>query len=191
MITAIGIAGSPRRNGNSTTLLKSVLEGAEAKGARTDIIYLNDLVYKGCQACKKCSPGGTCIIKDALTPVISTLKLADIWVLASPIYYDAFSGQIKLFFDRLRHLTQKDGIRKPQLKGKRRASLIVTYEDNPSEYYLKVAEAQAGYLPWMGDFGEIRILSQSNLLETGAASKRPDLLEKAKETGRQLAEELF
>ncbi len=76
MKTVIGIAGSPRRNGNSTTLLRSVEKGAESKGARTGIIHLNDLTYKGCQACEKCSPGGRSIIKDALTPVFSALKLA-------------------------------------------------------------------------------------------------------------------
>jgi len=190
MISAIGIAGSPRRNGNSTTLLKSVLTGAEANGARTDIIYLNDFVYKGCQGCQTCSPNGRCILKDPLTPVLSALKMADIWVLASPIYYDGFSGQIKLFFDRCRHLTIKDGKREPQLIGKRRAALIVTYEDNPNEFYLKVARAQAGYLPWMGDFGEIAIMSESNLWETGAASGRPDLLEKTEKIGRQMVEEL-
>lgn len=190
MISAIGIAGSPRRNGNSTTLLKSVLKGAEANGARTDIIYLNDFVYKGCQGCQTCSPNGRCILKDPLTPVLSALKMADIWVLASPIYYDGFSGQIKLFFDRCRHLTIKDGKREPQLKGKRRATLIVTYEDKPNEFYLKVARAQAGYLPWMGDFGEIAIFSEGNLWEAGAASGRPDLLEKTETIGRQMVEEL-
>lgn len=190
MISAIGIAGSPRKNGNSTTLLKSMLKGAEANGARTEIIYLNDFVYKGCQGCQICSPNGRCILKDPLTPVLSALKMADIWVLASPIYYDGFSGQIKLFFDRCRHLTIKDGKREPQLKGKRRAALIVTYEDNPNEFYLKVARAQAGYLPWMGDFGEIAIVSESNLWEAGAASGRPDLLEKTEKIGRQMVEEL-
>lgn len=190
MISAIGIAGSPRKNGNSTTLLKSVLKGAEANGARTDIIYLNDFLYKGCQGCKICSPNGRCIVKDPLTPVLSALKMADIWVLASPIYYDGLSGQIKLFFDRCRHLTIKDGKREPQLKGKRRASLIVTYEDNPSEFYLKVARAQAGYIPWMGDFGEIAIVSESNLSEAEAASNRPDLLEKTETIGRQMVTEL-
>jgi multimeric flavodoxin WrbA len=53
MITVIGIAGSPRRNGNSTTLLSSVLKGAESKGARTETVHLNDLLYKGCQGVKR------------------------------------------------------------------------------------------------------------------------------------------
>lgn len=186
MKTMIGIAGSPRYKGNSTTLLKSVLEGAEAEGARTDIIHLDELVYKGCRACQTCSRDGKCVVKDALTPVFSALKLADAWVLASPVYYDSFSGQMKMFLDRCRHFSQKDGKRGPQLIGKRRAAIILTYEDNPNEHYIKVAKIQAEYLAWMGDFGEIEILAESNLSEASAASKRPDLLEKAQSLGRRL-----
>lgn len=190
MITVIGIAGSPRRNGNSTTLLGSVLKGAESKGARTENVHLNDLLYKGCQGCKTCSPGGHCVVKDALTPLFAALKLADIWVLASPVYFDGLSGQMKAFFDRCHHLFYKDGKSGPQLLGKRRAVIILTYEDKPSEYYLKVAKSQAFYLKWMGDFGDIKIVSESQLSKADAASKRPDLIETTENIGRQLVDEL-
>lgn len=190
MITAIGIAGSPRRNGNSTTLLNSVLKGVESKVVRNEIVHLNDLLYKGCQGCKTCSPGGHCIVKDALTPLFAALKLADIWVLASPVYFDGLSGQMKTFFDRLHHLFYKDGKRGPQLVGKRRAAIILTYEDKANEYYLEVAKSQALYLKWMGDFGDIKIVSEGKLRKADAASKRPDLLEMTENIGQQLVEEL-
>jgi multimeric flavodoxin WrbA len=190
MKRVIGIAGSPRYKGNSTTLLKHVLEGAESESARTDIIHLNELVYKGCQAYQTCSRDGKCTVKDALIPVFSALKLADVWVLASPVYFDSFSGQMKMFLDRCRHLCGKDGKRGPQLIGKRRAVIILTYEDNPNEHYLKVAQIQAEYLAWMGDFCEIEILSESNLSEASAVSNRPDLLEKARNLGKRLAKEI-
>ena len=190
MKTVIGIAGSPRSKGNSTTLLKNVLEGAEAEGARTDIIHLNDLVYKGCQSCQICSRDGKCVVKDALTPVFSALRLADAWVLASPVYFDSFSGQMKMFLDRCRHFFKKDGKRAPQLVGKRLAAIILTYEDNPNEHYSKVAQIQADYLTWMGDFGDIEILAESNLGEASAVSKRPELLEKAQKLGKRLAKEI-
>ena len=189
MKTVVGIASSPRRNGNSTTLLRSVMKGVESKGARTEVIHLNELTYKGCQACEKCSPRGRCIVRDALTPVFSALKLADMWVLASPIYYDGFSGQMKLFLDRCRQLTEMDGKPKKRLMGKRRAVIIVTYEDKQRDDYLKVAKAQAGYLGRMGDFGEVRIVSEGRLCEADAALKRPDLLKLTEKLGRQLKEE--
>ncbi len=190
MLTALGIAGSPRRRGNSTTLLKAVLEGAEAKGAHSDIIYLDDLAYRGCKGCDKCTPGGRCIIKDALTPVFSALKLADIWVLASPVYYDGFTGQIKTFFDRCRQLTYNDGNRSPQLIGNRSASVILTYADSPRDDYLEIAQRQVNYLSWMGNFTGFEIISAGNLWEPDEAAQQPELLDNARRVGEKLVKYL-
>jgi multimeric flavodoxin WrbA len=131
-----------------------------------------------------------CVVKDALIPLLSALKLTDIWVLASPIYFDGFCGQMKLLLDRCHHFIYRDGKRAPQLTGKRRAAIIVTYEVEQCEDYLKVAEVQAGYLGWMGDFGEVKIIAEGELNEADAASNRPDLLKITEELGRKLVEEL-
>jgi multimeric flavodoxin WrbA len=45
----IAINGSPRKNGNTATMLKEVLAGAADAGAETRFIHLNDLDMKGCQ----------------------------------------------------------------------------------------------------------------------------------------------
>ena len=49
-----GFVGSPRKNGNTDCLVQKMLEGASTKGAETQIVYLNDLNIKECQACMKC-----------------------------------------------------------------------------------------------------------------------------------------
>ncbi|HUW81905.1 MAG TPA: flavodoxin family protein [Phycisphaerae bacterium] len=190
MVKAIGIAGSPRRAGNSTTLLEAALAGAASAGAETDIVYLNDLVFKGCQGCQPCTPDGQCRIRDALTPVFAALKLADVWMLASPIYFDGVSGQMKTFFDRCLWLTNERGQRKARLTGERRAAVIVTYEAGPSAGYRKVAQTLANYLGWMGEFGAVEVMSEANLGRSGAAKERPDLLAKATEMGQELVRSL-
>jgi len=190
MVKAIGIAGSPRRAGNSTTLLKAALGGAAAAGAETDIVYLNDLTFKGCQGCEPCAPDGRCRIRDALTPVFAALKLADVWVLASPIYFDGVSAQMKTFFDRCLWLTNERGQRKARLNGKRRAAVIVTYEAGPSEGYRKVAQTLANYLGWMGEFGTVEVMSEANLGPSDAAKQKPDLLTKATGMGQELVRSL-
>ena len=43
----IAINGSPRKNWNTDTLLKELIKGAEENNAETELIYLNDLNYKG------------------------------------------------------------------------------------------------------------------------------------------------
>lgn len=190
MAKVIGIAGSPRKNGNSTTLMKAVLAAAEAAGAETSTVHLNELTFRGCQGCDPCTPDLTCRVTDELTGVLKAVREADGWVLAAPIYYDGVSGQMKLFFDRLRHVTKDAGDQHPMLPGRRAAAVIVTYEDKPRQDYFNVARVLANYLAWMGDFGEVAILSAARLGPADAAAGRADLLQEAGEIGRQLMDRL-
>jgi multimeric flavodoxin WrbA len=188
--TVIGIAGSARRNGNSATLMRAVLKGARQAGADVKEVYLNGLSFKGCQGCFPCSPKGECVLDDDLTAVLEELRMADGWVLASPIYYDSVSGQMKVFFDRCRTFTRDHETHelKPQLEGKRKGVVIVVYEDRPRDDYRHEAQKLAQYLSWMGDFGEVEIISEGDLFAADAVACRPDLLARAEELGRRLFE---
>ncbi|MBN1670054.1 MAG: flavodoxin family protein [Kiritimatiellae bacterium] len=185
-IKAMGIAGSPRRRGNSSTLMRAVLQGAQTAGAETETVYLNDLTYRGCQGCPRCATKGRCIQKDDLTPVFDRLMTAHVWVLAAPIYYDGVSGQMKLFFDRIRWLTWVGRDQRPRLSGKRHAAVILTWEDKPRREYTKVAKVLASYLGWAGDFGEVEIMAEGLLGPANAARKRRDLLLHAEALGKNL-----
>jgi multimeric flavodoxin WrbA len=183
MVKVIGIAGSPRRDGNSTTLLRAVLDGAAEAGAEIAIIHLNDLMYSGCQACEECAPDGECVIADDLTPVFAALRLADVWVLASPIYRDGLTGQFKTFFDRCACWEGRN-----RLSGSRRAAMIVTYMEPEREDYTRVAQTVPFYLRWMGDFDVTEVFAGAGLGPADAAANRPELLAEARALGRRLAE---
>src|SRR5665648_201310 len=101
----IAINGSPRKNWNTATLLKKVLEGAASKGAETEIIHLYDLNYKGCTSCFVCrniggKSYGKCGMKDELSPILDKLRKVDAFVLGSPIYLDNVTGQMRSFIER-------------------------------------------------------------------------------------------
>lgn len=188
MDTVIGIAGSARKKGNSATVMRAILKGAAEAGADTKEVYLNRLVFKGCQGCEKCTSESKCILNDELTPVLDELRKADGWVLASPIYYDSVNGQTKTFFDRCRTFTRDPETQKrmPQLKGERKGVVIVTYADKQRKDYYHEAEKLAKFLGWMGDFGKVEIISEGELGSRNAAENRPDLLAKAEELGKEL-----
>lgn len=61
------INGSPRKNGNTVTLLDQALKGAQSQGVQTQRIDLYDLNYKGCVSCFYCKrkdrPHGDCAIE--------------------------------------------------------------------------------------------------------------------------------
>ncbi|KKL66819.1 hypothetical protein LCGC14_2141160, partial [marine sediment metagenome] len=193
MFTVIGIAGSPRKTGNSATLLEAVLAGAAAAGeCAADVVYLNDLTYRGCQACEPCTPDATCQITDDLSPVLEAVRAADIWVLATPIYFDGVSGQMKSFFDRCCHLACDGpaGKQKKQLIGPRAGGIVFSYEDNPRDDYLDVVNRLAGYLGWMGDFGKVEVLPAAKVSPSSPVTDRPELLQQARAMGEALVESL-
>lgn len=96
----IGFIGSPRRNGNTDILVQQVLRGAEAAGAETKFVYLNEISYKGCQGCESCKVNSGCVQQDDMSELYDEIANAEAIVIGSPIYLWQISGQTKLFLDR-------------------------------------------------------------------------------------------
>lgn len=100
-MSIVAILGSPRGEGNSAGLVKTFLKAAEPFGATARTFQLNDLSFRGCQACYACKTSrDTCLLKDDLAPVLDAVREADVVVLASPVYFGDITGQLKTFFDR-------------------------------------------------------------------------------------------
>lgn len=103
---AIAVNGSPRKKWNTGTLLNKALEGAESRGAETEIIHLYDYAYKGCISCFACKTRdgksyGKCAINDDMTPIYEKIKNADALILGSPIYFGDVTGEMRSFIERL------------------------------------------------------------------------------------------
>lgn len=102
----LAVNGSPRKNGNTATLLTKAIEGAVSKGAATELIHLYDLSYKGCVSCFSCKlkggkSYGKCAYQDDLTPVLENVENADALILGSPIYFGNVTGQMRAFIERM------------------------------------------------------------------------------------------
>ncbi len=104
----IGIVGSPRKNGNTNAVVQQVLEGASEAGAETRNFILNEMNYKGCQACNYCKAHDKCKLEDDLAELLDELAAADGVVFGSPIYFAQFTGQMRLFLDRCYSLVNPD-----------------------------------------------------------------------------------
>lgn len=134
--------GSPRKNMNTATLLKSALEGAASQGAETELIHLYDINYKGCMGCLSCKlingPSyGKCAFRDDLTPVLKKVEEADAIVLGSPIYFGAASGEMRSFMERLLYPYHiyEDNYKQSLFKGRLKAGFI--YNMNVKESRMK------------------------------------------------------
>ncbi|MBE6356678.1 MAG: flavodoxin family protein [Lentisphaerae bacterium] len=100
------VNGSPRSNGNTATVLRHALAGAESTGAETELIDLGKLNFSGCRSCFACKlkEGGTpgcCALRDQLTAVLEKLGNADAVIMGSPVYFGAETGLFRNFMERL------------------------------------------------------------------------------------------
>jgi len=101
----IGLNGSPRRTWNTATLLQKALDGAESRGAETELIHLCDLTFQGCTSCFACKEKGgknygRCAVRDELSPLLARLPEADAIIFGSPVYIGAESAQMRAFMER-------------------------------------------------------------------------------------------
>ena len=111
----IAFNGSPRKHWNTAMLLEKALEGANSQGAKTKLIHLYDLNYKGCISCFACKTKGgksygKCIVTDDLKPIFKKIESADALIFGSPIYLGNVTGEMRSFLERLvfQYLTYTD-----------------------------------------------------------------------------------
>ena len=66
-----------------------------------------------------------------------------------------------------------------------------TAQGAPSDFYLETARHLAAYLDgWFGRFDPVEVISEPNLGPADAASRRPELLAKARALGKRLVDGL-
>jgi len=100
-LSVLGIACSPRRNGNSTRLLLEAMETIKTEGHISELVYLSDLNIHPCQGCNACSDKGVCVIKDDIPKLQEKLIQADRLIIAAPIFMMGLNAQTKIMIDRM------------------------------------------------------------------------------------------
>jgi multimeric flavodoxin WrbA len=103
----VAIYGSPRRRGNTATLMQAAVSGARDAGAQVDEIVLRDLKMSPCLEIYSCRENGECRIRDDFQPVRERVLTAAGLMLASPIFYYAVSAHTKILMDRFHSLWVK------------------------------------------------------------------------------------
>ncbi|MGY5876526.1 MAG: flavodoxin family protein [Candidatus Thorarchaeota archaeon] len=125
--------GSARRKGNTHFLINQVNDVLEQRGIESRTLHLHELNIKHCRGCFWCYKGFPlrCVQDDDdMNGIYPEIIEADTIVFASPIYWFNYSGQLKLFIDRLVALHVKGGHR---LDGKRFAAIFVYGDTNVEE----------------------------------------------------------
>jgi multimeric flavodoxin WrbA len=103
-LKVLGIAGSPRRDGNTDLLLRQVMAGAASQGTETKTVILSELNILPCRHCDGCLKTGKCVVDDDMQWLHTDLREADYVVLASPIFFMGVTAQTKAMIDRCQAL---------------------------------------------------------------------------------------
>jgi multimeric flavodoxin WrbA len=117
----LGIAGSPRKNGNTELLMNEILKTTREAGCDTEIFLMSEKAVAPCDACGSCFQIGSCVIQDDMQELYAMMQRADIVVFGSPVYFGSVSAQCKAIMDRMFAL-----LRDRSLKDKVAGTLVVT-----------------------------------------------------------------
>lgn len=136
-VKVLGIAGSPRENGNTRILLEKALAGAKSAGAETESVIISELDFCGCQECGGCDETGECIYDDEMRLLYEKFEKTERFILASPIFFGSLPSQVKMMIDRCQCLwVGKYVLKKPQPdKNKRKGIFICVGGMNRQDYF--------------------------------------------------------
>ena len=98
------LMGSPRKQGNTATLLEPFCEELRSGGAAVETIWLYDREIRPCVACRTCQKDWTifgCAQKDGVQAIFDRLLESELIVLATPIYSWYCTPPMKALLDRL------------------------------------------------------------------------------------------
>jgi arsenate reductase len=115
----LGLQGSPRRKGNTSTLLSTFLDEAQSLGADTDVIDVPRRRITPCQECGNCEKKGFCPIDDEMQEVYPLLREADIIVMGTPVFFYGPTAQLKCLIDRSQVLWSRRYVFKLEDPGRR------------------------------------------------------------------------
>lgn len=99
----VGISTSPRKDGNTALIIKTVFAELEKHGIQTELLQTSGQRVRGCMACYGCfkNQDRQCVIKDDfVNDYIAKMAAADGIILGSPTYFADVTTEMKALIDR-------------------------------------------------------------------------------------------
>jgi multimeric flavodoxin WrbA len=108
----VGFNGSPRKDGNTSILVKAVFAELEKNGIETEFVQLGGKAIHGCKACFKCwkNKNRRCSVDDdGFNGYMEKMLEADGIVLGSPTYFADVTPEMKALIDRSGFVSMANG----------------------------------------------------------------------------------
>jgi multimeric flavodoxin WrbA len=182
-VKILGVVGSPRKKGNTHLLVSKILDGAREKGAKTEILFLNDLTIRECDGCHVCWKGKQCSKKDDMNKVYPKIIQSDVIIFGTPVYWYGPTALMKCFIDRFVFFNCPEN--RAKITGKSAVIAVPFEEENPKTAHLlvKFFEKSLDYL----EMDLIGKLLAPGVSKRGDILAKEDLLEKGYRLGKRIA----
>ena len=190
-----GVSGSPRKNGNSDILLKSIISGVIEENLAANYCNLRDIQFQGCIGCERCRKDKICTgLIDGMSLIYNKIVSSKGLVLVSPTHNYNVTSWMKAFIDRLYcfYNFKNDRPRSwsSQLAGQGRKVVIAAIcEQETKEDMGYTIEAMRKPLEALG-YEIVGELSVFRIFDKAKVKQDPKAIEKARELGVKLAKSI-
>jgi len=194
-VKILGVVGSRRKNGNTATLVSEALKSAHEQGIETEIIYLGDYEYRGCNGCEGCWNSFNCIVDDDMQKLYPLIDEADGIILGSPTYFYNITSEMKAFIDRMYCYETYDEedrsvwLNKNEIQGIKYAAVIAVCEQDNEADMGFTADAMKMPLEALG-YRVVDTVKAIHLFKKNEAARSKAEMQKAFEAGEKLARTL-
>jgi hypothetical protein len=183
-------AGSPRRGGNSESLLDSALAGVAEADPNAEVrkFVLNEMTIRPCQNCGFCSRTGYCRFaeSDDMKDVYAWLDEADRFILASPIYFATVSAQTKTMMDRCQAIWARKYLLKKKHSNPDREALFLSCGGFDHDRFYRCTRQVVSAWCAVADIKLAAELFYPGIDAKGAIQKHPSALAEARAVGRTI-----
>lgn len=163
------VSSTPVKGGNSELLCQAFVEGAREAGHQVETISLREKRIGFCQGCEACvKTGKGCVQQDDMGGLIDKVQKADVFVLATPIYFMSVSAQLKAFLDRF--IAGEQVMREAEGKRAYFLSVCAAPAGQAEENHLAANQTFRGFLKCLRTVEEGGILNASGAYAPGSIS---------------------
>ncbi len=183
----LAFAGSPRKEGNTDTLLTEIMHAAQQAGATTEKIYLIDQHIQPCTVCETCHAEDRppCILEDDFQALAEKMIAADVIVMASPTHWWAISSPLKLLMDRSYSLVDKQW-KNSLIAGKSGVIVSCCASKDTQKFTDAIVNGVSHYFNYMGIQLEDTVTASAGF-QKGIVAENAEAMSKAAEIGKKLA----
>ena len=101
MKKVILLCASPRPSGNTYQVLEECANIIENEGLEVEIIPFTDKKVESCIACTRCGELNECSINDGLNDIIKKIRVANGFIIGSPVYFGTARGDVMSALQRI------------------------------------------------------------------------------------------